>query len=101
MRISIDNKIETDPRITFAAARLEISRFEFVGRVIPVWMAAYRDRNAVMPRRAVDALAQRPGFADAMVEEGLADAVGDDRAEVRLRGVTERIAFLTRLPRGR
>jgi len=94
MRVNIDDKIESDPRVTLAAAALEISRFEFIGRCIPVWMAAYRNRSAVMPKRNVDALAQHPGFAEAMLQEDLATPVGDDLVAVRLRGVTERIEFL-------
>lgn len=94
MRVNIDDKIETDTRVTFAAARLQISRFEFIGRVIPVWMNAYRNRSAIMPMRNVDALAELPGFAVAMIEEDLATLVQPEMVLVRLRGVTERIEFL-------
>lgn len=94
MRVNVDDKMLSDPRVILAAADLGITVFEFIGRCIAVYMAAYHNRSPIMPRRNVDALAQRPGFVDAMLAEDLATPIGDDLVAVRLRGVTERIEFL-------
>jgi uncharacterized phage protein (TIGR02220 family) len=92
MRINIDEKILSDPRVKLAAARLRIGHYELIGRLLPVWTAAYNARSAVMPRRNVDVLSELPGFADALVAEDMANACDGDC--VRLRGVAERIEFL-------
>jgi hypothetical protein len=91
MRVNVDSKALSDPRITRLAARMKINRYEALGRLIPVWMAAYESRSATMLVEDADALSELRGFARAMIACDLATS---SRGKLRLRGVEERIVFL-------
>lgn len=91
MRVNVDDVAFMDRRFKLLGGRLGMTWQEALGRCLPVWALAYQRRSAVLPAGDVDALAERAGFAAAMVEVGLAVTEGD---EVYLCGVTERIDFL-------
>lgn len=92
MRVSVDDKAHADPRFDRLGARLKMNRHEAIGRCLRPWNFAYQSRSPIMSIADVDALADRVGFAKAMIKVELADKHRNDR--VRLRGVEERIQFL-------
>ncbi len=100
-RVNLDGKVWKDPRVKRLAKRLAWSLQETVGTLAAVWDVAYDNKTPTMPRIDVDTAADADGFADAMLAEDLATS-GGVGADVRLRGVTERIAYLlTQAERGR
>jgi len=93
VRVNVDSQVVLDPRFKRAAKALKCSWHEVLGRCLAVWFACYERRSAMLPIDDVDVIAERDGFAAALVA---ADLAVRERKLVRLRGVTERIAFLTK-----
>lgn len=91
MRVNVDDVAFMDRRFKLLGGRIGATWQEALGRCLPVWALAYQRRSAVMPAGDVDALAERPGFAAAMVEVGLA-VEGEEG--LYLCGVNDRIEFL-------
>lgn len=98
-RMSIDDMIVRDPRITKLAGLVGWSRRETVGCLIAdVWPICYDQREAVISSDLVDLAAGQPGFADAMVRSELATWTrGNQR--IRIRGAQERIEYLDKKKR--
>lgn len=103
MRVNVDDQAINEPRIRRMARRLGqqhgryLHHSEVLGRLIMVWMLCYSRRSPSLRLDDIDITADLDGFADAMLAEEMADAIqGDGPAYVRVRGVTERIAFLER-----
>lgn len=95
-RMSIDDMIVRDPRITKLAGTVGWSRREVVGcLVMDVWPICYDQRESIIASELIDIAAGRPGFAAAMVESGLASWVRGNR-KVRISGAQERIEYLER-----
>lgn len=92
MRVNVEDKMLSDPRFKQLGQLLRMSHFEAFGRCLPVWLAAQQRRSEHMTPALIDALAERPGFADAMISAGLADHESDD--QVRLRGIAARLVQL-------
>ncbi len=91
MRVNVDSSALRDPRVKMLAHGLAITQPEALGRLLHVWMLCYERRSSVVRAIEVDLTADREGFAEAMIEAGLAEP--DDQG-VYVRGVTERIEFL-------
>ena len=98
MRVNVDSKMLVDPRFKRLGQRLGITHFEAFGRVLPVWNAAYETRSALLGADDIDALAELPGFASALVTSQLASAEED---MIRLKGVEDRIGWLLEQDRKR
>ncbi len=90
-RVNVDDVAFMDRRFKLLGGRLGITWQEALGRCLPVWALAYARRSAVLPAGDIDALAERQGFAAAMLEVDLAM---EDEAGLYLRGVADRIDFL-------
>ncbi len=93
MRVNIDTKAQSDPRFPKLGQRLipPTNRYEALGRCISVWMHNYEIRSPLLSAEDVDALAELPGFATAMVGAGLARVQGP---VLWICGVQERIGWL-------
>lgn len=91
MRVNVDDVAFMDRRFKLLGGRLGVTWYEALGRCLPVWALAYQRRSAVLPADDIDALAERPGFASAMISAELAAPEGDG---LYLCGVTDRIDFL-------
>ncbi len=91
MRINIDDAAFSDPRFKLLGGQLGITWQEALGRCLPVWSLAYTRRSVVLRAGDIDALAERPGFAAAMM---IAELASEEPDGVYLCGVTERIDFL-------
>ena len=92
-RMSIDDMIGRDPRITMLAQALGWSRRETVGCLVAeIWPITYDQKTAVLAERVIDAAAGHIGFALAMVECDL--ATRDRSGKVAIRGARERIKYL-------
>jgi hypothetical protein len=92
-RMSIDDKVCRDPRITVLAEILGWSRRETVGcLVLDVWPICYDQECHLLSERSIDAAARHPGFAKAMIESELATL--DRSGKVRVNGAKERIEYL-------
>jgi hypothetical protein len=91
MRVNVDDVAFSDPRFKLLAGGLGMTWQEALGRCLPVWALAYARRSPVLRAGDVDALAERPGFAAAMVGAELAS---NEPNGVYLCGITERIDFL-------
>lgn len=92
MRVNVEDKMLSDPRFKQLGQLLRMSHFEAFGRCLPVWLAAQQRRSEYMTIALVDALAERPGFAEAMIETDL--AVDCEGGQIRLRGVAARLVQL-------
>lgn len=100
MRVNVDSKVLGDPRFRRLGHALRISWREALGIAVVLWLQAYENRSAYFGREDVDLVVEREGFAAALISSDLAEDAGDGR--LRLRGVTDRIAFLEELKeRGR
>lgn len=94
-RMSIDDMLGRDPRITVLASILGWSRRETAGcLVLDVWPICYDQRTHIVSERIIDAAAGVAGFAKAMVESELAHL--DRSGKIRIRGARERIEYLER-----
>jgi len=92
-RMSIDDKVGRDPRITLLALALGWSKRELVGcLVLDVWPLCYDQESALVSERIIDAAAGHTGFAAAMVEAEL--ATRDRSGKLRITGAAKRIAYL-------
>lgn len=98
-RMSIDDMVQRDPRITKLATLLGWSRRETMGcLILDVWPICYDQREHTIVAELIDIAAGRSGFAAAMVESGLAEWTRGN-AKVRVRGAKERIEYLDRKKR--
>lgn len=97
MRVNVDEKALSEPRIKRMAKRLsaakgrEINHFEVLGRLVHVWMLSYQRRSSVVDALDVDIVADMDGFAEAMMADEMAHR---DDGGVYICGVSERIQFL-------
>lgn len=93
-RMSIDDKIGRDTRITWLAAELGWSKRELVGCfVLDLWPLCYDRLTPTLPARDIDIAAGKPGFADKLVEAGLGTVT---KHGIRVSGAAERIEYLLR-----
>ncbi len=93
-RMSVDDSVQRDPRITKLAKLTGWSRRETLGcLVMDVWPITYDQRTAVIAADLVDLAAGLDGFAQYMVDADLATWVRGNR-KVRISGAEERIEYL-------
>ncbi|MBA2718911.1 MAG: conserved phage C-terminal domain-containing protein [Chloroflexi bacterium] len=93
-RMSIDDKVCRDPRITVLAELLGWSRREVVGcLIVDVWAICYDQVTNLISERIIDAAAGHVGFAKAMIECELATL--DRSGKLRVAGAGERIKYLS------
>lgn len=92
-RMSVDDMVARDPRITLLASQLKWSRRETVGCLIAdVWPICYDQRTWLLSERVIDAAAGQDGFAKALIECELATV--DRSGKVCIKGAKERIKYL-------
>ena len=92
-RMSIDDMVGRDPRITMLAQTLGWSRREVVGCLVSdVWPIVYDQRTELISERVIDAAAGHVGFAAALIECEL--ATRDRSGKVVIKGARERIKYL-------
>lgn len=93
-RMSIDDMVVRDPRITKLARLVGWSRRETIGcLVMDVWPICYDQREFIIAADLVDLASGLEGFATHMVDSGLASwARGSQK--IRIRGAQERIRYL-------
>lgn len=92
-RMSIDDMVGRDPRITMLAHALGWSRREAVGCLVAdVWPIVYDQRTELISERVLDAAAGHAGFAAALIECEL--ATRDRSGKVLIKGARERIRYL-------
>ncbi len=92
-RMSIDDKVCRDPRITVLAELLGWSRRETVGcLILEVWPICYDQATHLISERILDAAAGHLGFALKLIESEL--ATRDRSGKIRIGGAKERIAYL-------
>jgi hypothetical protein len=97
-RMSIDDMVARDPRITVLAKLIGWSRRETLGCLVgDVWPITYDQRTHLISERVIDAAAGLDGFAKAMVEAEL--ATRDRSGKVRIGGAKERIKYLDKKTR--
>lgn len=92
-RVNVDDIAFMDRRFKLLGGRLAMSWQEALGRCLPVWALAYAKRTAILTAGDIDALAERQGFAAAMLEVDLA-AEAENDVGLYVRGVAARIDFL-------
>ncbi len=90
-RMSIDDCVLRDPRVVRLARVCGWNRRETIGCLLDVWAVCYDRRDASLSKEDVDIAAESDGFAEHMIEVGLAAKVG---RLVRISGVEERIRYL-------
>jgi hypothetical protein len=92
-RMSIDDSVARDPRITLLATKLGWSRRETVGCLVQdVWPICYDQVAHVISPKLVDIAANRVGFAAAMIECELAST--DRSGRIRIRGAKDRVKYI-------
>ncbi len=92
-RMSIDDKVLRDPRITALAKQLGWSRRETLGCLVAeVWSICYDQESPVISPRMIDIAAGHDGFADALLDCEL--ATRDRSGKLRISGAKERIEYL-------
>jgi uncharacterized phage protein (TIGR02220 family) len=102
-RMSIDDMFLRDPRVKRFALSLNCSHFEVEGRLLHVYGLVYDRVDAggddTLQAIDIDTAAELVGFADRMIEHGLA---ARERRGVRIKGAKERTNYLaTREESGR
>lgn len=94
-RMSIDDMISRDPRITMLAQALGWSRRETVGCLVSdIWPIAYDQRSWLLSEKVIDAAAGHSGFAAAMVDCDLASRARGGKFAIS--GARERIEYLNK-----
>ena len=92
-RMSVDDKVSRDPRITMLSKALGWSRRETVGcLIVEVWPICYDQETSVVAEKVIDTATDCVGFAQAMIDAGL--ATRDRSGKVRVSGAEERIEYL-------
>lgn len=92
-RMSVDDTIARDPRITMLAAALGWSRRETVGCLVAdIWPICYDQNTWLVSERVIDTAAAHVGFAAALIESEL--ATRDRSGKVNIKGAKERIKYL-------
>lgn len=92
-RMSVDDSVARDPRITALAQVLGWSRRETVGALVcDVWPICYDQETHLVSERLIDAAAGVAGFAQAMLECEL--AARDKSGKIAISGARERIQYL-------
>lgn len=90
-RMSIDDQFLRDPRVRVLASLCGWSVRETRGCLLDVWAVCYDRMTPELSRAVIDVAAERPGFADLLLESELgAAAIG----KVKVAGVEERIGYL-------
>lgn len=96
-RMAIDDMIGRDPRVLRLAKLTGWSRRELCGAlIVDIWPLCYDRLSAELPVEDVDTAAELVGFADLMVQSGLATRAGRRGAgrAIRLSGAEDRIQYL-------
>ena len=92
-RMSIDDSVARDPRITLLAKMLGWSRHAALGCLVAdVWPICYDQATHLISPKLIDAASGQAGFADAMVDCELAKRVRGGKLSVS--GAAERIEYL-------
>ena len=92
-RMSIDDMVARDPRITTLTEILGWSRREVVGcLVLDVWPICYDQATHLVSERMIDSAAGHPGFAKAMIECELARR--DRSGKLHVSGAKERVKYI-------
>ena len=92
MRINVEGSALRDPRMKRLARLTGGTVFETMGRLLYVWALAYDRVVVTVPTVDIDDVAELTGFADRMVEAGLAADAG--AGLVRISGAEHRIKYL-------
>jgi len=92
MRVNMDESVATGVRFKVVARSLGVPTTQIFGACFLVWLECYNRRSVRLASAEANACADLGGFADAMVEAGLATDEGD--GVIRFHGVEERIRFL-------
>lgn len=92
-RMSIDDSVARDPRITLLSKMLGWSRHAALGCLVAdVWPICYDQATHLISPKLIDVAAGQVGFADAMVDCELAKRVRGGKLSVS--GAAERIEYL-------
>lgn len=94
-RMSVDDSVLRDPRITLLSQLLGWSRRETLGCLIEIWAVCYDRVDSALGVKVINLIAQRDGFADFMLEVEL--AANTPSGKLRIAGAKERINYLTNL----
>jgi hypothetical protein len=95
MRVNVDSSVFTDVRFRLLAKVMKISQYDAIGRCVAIWMGCYDRRSKCLSKCEADASADLDGFADALLEVGLASTSRTkDADKIVIHGVESRIKFL-------
>ena len=94
-RMSIDDSVLRDPRITILSQLTGWSRRETLGCLLEVWAICYDRVDYALGPKVIDMIAGREGFADLLIEAELAVAMPSGK--LRIAGAKERITYLSKL----
>ena len=93
-RMSIDDSVLRDPRVTHLAHLTGWSRRETLGCLLEIWAVCYDRVDCALGAAVIDLIAAHPGFAKMMVEVELAAPMPSGK--LRIAGAKERIKYLAR-----
>jgi hypothetical protein len=92
--VSVEFSVYSDPRYKLLGKLTKTDYFGAIGRVSALWMHCI-DRNvSVLSKSIVDAMANKNGYAEAMIQAELAEPIEEDDQRVRIRGTQGRIEYL-------
>jgi hypothetical protein len=94
-RMSIDDAVLRDPRITELAALAGWSRREALGCLLEIWAICYDRVDTSLGPKVINLIAGREDFADLMLEVELASP--SPSGKLRIAGAKERIGYLAKL----
>jgi hypothetical protein len=97
-RVNLDEIAFGDWRIARLGQLLGTSRFDALGRLAFVWRECLVRQVFSLAPPTVDAIADRSGFVESMIEADLAERLED--GSVRVKGLAGRIEWLGRLREG-
>lgn len=92
-RMSIDDMVARDPRITMLTERLGWTRREVVGCLVQdVWPICYDQATHLISPKMIDIAAKHTGFADLMIDCELASR--DRSGKLQVRGAKKRVKYI-------
>lgn len=90
-RMSIDDSVLRDPRVSVLARLCGWSRRETLGALLDVWAICYDHVTDVLPAEYIDVAAGPPDFTKHLIAAGLAS---ESARGVSVKGVKQRIEYL-------
>lgn len=93
--VSVEFSVYSDPRYKLLGKLTKTDQFGAIGRASALWMHCIERNTSVLSKEIVDAMANRTGYAQAMIKAELAEPIEGSEGFVRIKGTQGRIEWLS------